>query len=426
MVGLGAALGCGSLGRPKPLSETVAPPAVDAGGSRSVGVPDASTALSRDAQAERPIGPAADAATRDAATDGAAREAGASLDAGGAGDGGADATVISPLASTVVTQDIGTVDALAADGATLYELTHDNALWVLEAGGAPRLLTRDGGTAFACSPVFRLALDTGEAFWIAQSEDATHDLSTVLHRTDKGGAGDTVIATGLAYAEPPIVAADDARVYWVEGEGSPDGTGPGAVIRALPADAAPDTAPTTLVSVDGSDAIGAMTVSGPTLYWVSFYLYTTVTVPDLHGAQIAALLAPDPPAPLDLGTAWYVQPHGGSLYVDYIADIWHFYLAREAPDGSDFVSLGLIPSADNIVFVDDWALVSVPSGSCGDHRHLLLALPTAAPGGTIVQLADDLGTPAVLGTELAYVDLAGQVHTSTLDQVRAALAAAGR
>jgi hypothetical protein len=42
-----------------------------------------------------------------------------------------------------------------------------------------------------------------------------------------------------------------------------------------------------------------------------------------------------------------------------------------------------------------------------------------------VPLADDLGSPAVLGTNLVFVDLMGQVHTSTLDQVRAALAPTG-
>ena len=81
--------------------------------------------------------------------------------------------------------------------------------------------------------------------------------------------------------------------------------------------------------------------------------------------------------------------------------------------------------ADNIVFVDDWAVVSVPASNCGNYQHQLVAVPTAAPGGPVVQLADDLGTRAVLGTGLAYVDLMGQVHTSTLDQVRAALAASG-
>ncbi len=34
------------------------------------------------------------------------------------------------------------------------------------------------------------------------------------------------------------------------------------------------------------------------------------------------------------------------------------------------------------------------------------------------------GTPAVLGTELAFVDVTGQVRVSTVDQVRAALARA--
>jgi hypothetical protein len=53
----------------------------------------------------------------------------------------------------------------------------------------------------------------------------------------------------------------------------------------------------------------------------------------------------------------------------------------------------------------------------------LVAVPTAAAGGPVVPLANHLRVPAVLGTELAFVDLEGQVQTSTLDQVREALAA---
>ena len=134
-----------------------------------------------------------------------------------------------------------------------------------------------------------------------------------------------------------------------------------------------------------------------------------------------------------IGNSWFVQPHDGDLYVEIISGPSylpgaHVDLARESQDLTGLVDLAPIGNGneDNIVFVDDWALVSVPSGSCGDYHHKLIAVSTAAPGGPVVQLADDLGTPAVLGTELAFVDLAGQVHVSTLDQVRAALAPAAK
>lgn len=75
---------------------------------------DAASTTSSDAAGDAEVGGGPHASTRDAA--------------------GA-ATVISPLASTVVAQNIGHVDVLAADGPTLYELTNDNTLWVLDAGG---------------------------------------------------------------------------------------------------------------------------------------------------------------------------------------------------------------------------------------------------------------------------------------------------
>jgi hypothetical protein len=96
-------------------------------------------------------------------------------------------------------------------------------------------------------------------------------------------------------------------------------------------------------------------------------------------------------------------------------------LGRIAPGSSTPFDLAPIDGEDNIVFVDDWALVSVPTNSCGNHRHSLVAVRTSGSPGIVVPLADDLGTPAVLGTDLAFVDITGQVHTSTLDQVRAAL-----
>ena len=370
----------------------------------------------------------ADAGRTDAAVTSAGHDAGPSD--GATQDGGAAdvATILSPLSSSVVAQNVGTIDALAIDGATLYGLTSANALWVLDPGSAaPRLLAQDTGSALlACGPVSRLALNTTDLFWLAQSTDQAHDLFTALHRTERSGASDTVITTGIAYAQSPMVAADDTRVYWIEGDGSPDATGPGGVIQALPANAAPGTTPTTIVAVNGDYAIWAMALAGPTLYWADFYLYTTMFHAELHGEAVSDLLALQPPAPDYLGESWFVQPHDGDLYVEAVIDLWHQDLARRSPDGGTVKLAPIGGVADSIVFVDDWALVSVASGFCDDYRHQLVAVPTATPGGPVVQLADDLSTPAVLGSELAFVDLVGQVHTSTLDQVRAALAFASR
>jgi hypothetical protein len=337
--------------------------------------------------------------------------------------------VISPLASTVVAQNVGTVDALVADGATLYALTHDNVLWALDVGSAtPRPLAQDVGPSLNCGAVHRLAQNASDLFWCGVQAAAS-----TLHRTAKSGATDTVIATGNNFPEEPLVAADETRVYWVEGNGygGSDDSGPGAVIRALPVDAAPGTTPTTLVEEPFLDVITGITVEGPTLYWVASWLGTTMPQAYLHEEAISDLLAPQPPASSLIGNSWFVQPHDGDLYVEIISGPSylpgaHVDLARESQDLTGLVDLAPIGNGneDNIVFVDHWALVSVPSGSCGDYHHRLIAVSTAAPGGPVVQLADDLGTPAVLGTELAFVDLKGQVHVSTLDQVRSALAPA--
>lgn len=219
-----------------------------------------------------------------------------------------------------------------------------------------------------------------------------------------------------------MVAADDTRVYWIEEAESSDGN-PGGVVRTLPVDAEPGMAPTTLVPVNGGYTISTIALAGPTLYWVSIFDYTTAYEPRVYEETVSdLLLVPQTPSPTYLGESGWVFPHDGDLYVEVIVNLAQQDLARRLPNGST-LELAPIQFADNIVFVDDWALLSVPSDSCGDYRHQLVAVPTATPGGPVVHLADDLSTPAVLGTELAFVDVMGQVHTSTLDQIRAALGA---
>jgi hypothetical protein len=414
MAGLMSAMGCGSLRQPVPLAGRVETPTEDAGQPPSPSPPDASSPGSPDARTVDPT---------DAAISGAGRDAGAgearAPDSGSLAPG----TVVSPLVSTVVAENVGTIDALAIDGATLYGLTDENAVWVLEAGSTvPRLLAQDAApVGSSCGHDSRLAFNASDLFWLARPTAAPAPVGTVLHRTERSGSSDTLMATGVASAPYPMVAADDTHVFWIEEAESSDGN-PGGVVRTLPVDAAPGTAPTTLVPVKGAYDITAMTLAGPMLYWTSVFNYTTVPMPQLYADTVSDLLAPQPPTPTYLGESWWVYPHDGDLYVDTVPSFEHLDLARRLPDGST-VNLAPIEDADNIVFVDDWAVVSVPAGSCGNNQHQLVAVPTATPGGPIVQLADDLSTPAVLGTVLAFVDITGQVHTSTLGQIRGALAA---
>ena len=176
MAGLMSAMGCGALRQPEPLAARVEVPAEDAGQPLPASPPDASSPGSPDARGVDPMGAGADAGGRDAAISGAGRDAGPG-DAAAPDSGSLDAgTVVSPLASTVVAENVGTVDALAIDGATLYGLTSDNALWVIDPGStAPRLLAQDATPAgFECVPFKRLALNASELFWLARSTDAAN------------------------------------------------------------------------------------------------------------------------------------------------------------------------------------------------------------------------------------------------------------
>lgn len=420
MVGLVAVLGCGSPRQPE-LGGRGQPPAQDAGQETRASAPDASPPSSPDARTNDPVGAAADAGRPDAASSGAGRDTGRG-DTGSPDSGSLDAgTVVSPLASTIVAENVGTIDALAIDVSTLYWLTNENAVWVLEAGSpVPRLLAQDATPVGSddCGLDSRLALNTRDAFWLARSTGTTNDSLRVLHRTERDGSGDTLIATGVPSAPYPRVSADETRVYWNERAESSDGN-PGDLVRTLPVEAALGMAPTTLVPVNGGYTITTIALAGPTIYWVFIFDYTTAFEPRLYGELVTDLLAPQPPPPTNFGASGWVSPHDGDLYVGEPD------LALRSPDGST-VELAPIKFAESIVFVDDWALVSSPSGGCENVQYQLLAASTVAAGGPVVPLANHLRVSAVLGTELAFVDVGGQVHTSTLDQVREALAASGQ
>ena len=129
LAGLVSAIGCGSLRQPEPLSGLVQPPAKDAGQPRPESPPDASSFTSRDVRTD-PIGTGADAGRGDAAVTSAGHDAGAS--GGGTPDGGAvdAATVVSPLAGTVVAENGRTApQRLAQDAAPVgFSCGHDSRL----------------------------------------------------------------------------------------------------------------------------------------------------------------------------------------------------------------------------------------------------------------------------------------------------------
>jgi hypothetical protein len=129
--------------------------------------------------------------------------------------------------------------------------------------------------------------------------------------------------------------------------------------------------------------------------------------------------------PLEAGSCPRAQ--GGDLYFVHYLGLHARALAvlRAGADQSTDIAAMDEGGADEIVPFEDWILISVPNGSCGNRQHRLVAVPTT-PDRPVVQLADDMATTAVLGAYLAYGDLAGNIHLATPAQVRVALANATR
>ena len=328
---------------------------------------------------------------------GATRQySGAGRDAGpgdtGARDSGSSVagTVVSPLASTVVAANVGTIDALAIDGATLYALTNENAVWVLEPGStAPRILAQGAAPAGSvCGHDSRLAFNSSALFWLARPTAAPAAVGEVLHRTERSGSTDTLMVTGISSAPYPVVAADDTRVFWIEEAESSDGNS-GGVVRTLSVDAAPGTAPMTLVPVKAAYDIITMTLAGPTLYWVTAFNYTTVPKPATRcrGSE----------RPVGAPTA---HTHSSRrVLVGVSARRQSRCRCRRA-----FRAMGPRPQVPGRLDGEPCADSGRrqcrlrrrlggglgPFRFCGNYHHQLVAMPTAAPGGPVVQLADDL------------------------------------
>jgi len=375
----------------------------------------------------------------DVRTDTAATEADAgSLSEGGAPDAAradtrdagpdagsdADQSAMVSLPSGRLVPVSGTLDALAIDGDGVYWVTVDNQPWALDAGSStPRPLAPAAGLSVVCLGTGRLAAAGDALFWTATRRDDT-TLTSELHRTEKRGT-DVVLVAGLVYADPADVVVDAEHVYWNEGTGSNDGRSPGALVRAIARDAAPGTAPRTLISVSPFDLIAEVAIIGQTLYWVDVGVVgTTVFIPGTQSARLDLLWAGQS-AGAFVATAWLVRGYRGDLYGSHRIDLWHQALLRIPGDRSPSVDLAPIDGADEIVFIDDWALVSQPSDSCGNPKHALVAISITQPG-TVVHFADDLATPVLLGDMLVFGDGHGQLHLVPPDDLRATLLAATR
>jgi hypothetical protein len=150
----------------------------------------------------------------------------AATEGGAAEGGGANLAVASPTAPagppvTIVARNLHASAALAVDMNAIY--------WVDEVGGevsrAPKrgglTMTLYGGSGEAFSPGSSIAVDGGDVYWIADTEQGKVRQSTLM-RLEKNGGKPMLIASSTT-ARLQGLALDDKGVYWTAG---------GAVLRA--------------------------------------------------------------------------------------------------------------------------------------------------------------------------------------------------
>jgi hypothetical protein len=350
-------------------------------------------------------------------------------DGGTDGDGGPRVRTVD-LPSRQIGPLTGSPDAIAADDTGVYWLTHENELWMADhaTGDVPRRLAAEAGKSIICSGYGRLAVADDQLFWAAEwwAPGPGYVLNSALHRTTKA-AEDATLVNNLALSDPISIAISGDDIYWNEGSGTgPDV--PSTFVRTLPRGAAPGDNPQNLVSVNGFYQIGGVTVVGSNLYWTKTFLGTTVFTPSLQRADLQALRQASAPPPTPVAArAWLVRGYEGYLYVARDTDLWHTVVTR-IPDsigpGTDLDDVFDDSAVAEIQFLDQWALTSVEQGGCGSLRYTLLAIPTDGSGPAI-QLATDLLTPGVLGQGLSFIDAARMLYLVALDDLRAALKAAG-
>ena len=190
-------------------------------------------------------------------------------------DAGAGLRAVVRLASTTLLTgyDVSTAVVLAADGDGIDWVNRSNQLWMLPTGSdVPRELAADPNLPGLGFTPGVLVASANDPFWTADVEVPVGPNPRPLHRTRKTG-GDVVLFSDFPCL-PGQVAADDAYLYY---SAYPWTSPSGAEVVALPLDADPGTAPSTLAELtDIDNDVSSLAVDDQRLYWTSWPVSTKV------------------------------------------------------------------------------------------------------------------------------------------------------
>jgi hypothetical protein len=317
----------------------------------------------------------------------------------------------------VLATSTGDVAALAGDDSGVYWISSSNELWGLASGSVTphRLATDTAGVLGECQRPPTPAIGGGNIFWTGTQR------VSALHRTKDDGAADDVFTSSLVGVS--YLAADATNVYWTEVWGQDDqGTG---VIRMLPLSAAPDTAPTLLVSLGMDDEVSSLAALDGALYWTPYgAVGATMYHATLWTAPVSVLAAGGTGT-----TAFANQPPyglttiGDAIALAYYQDLWTSTVAILPQSTGWPQAVAVLPEesfVSGLSAADGWIYVTAgPGPACGSIPSLqLYAIPEQ--GGALLQVATGLRTAAVSGPAgMTYVDQSGALVSLPYDGLRA-------
>jgi len=340
----------------------------------------------------------------------------ATVDAGG----GVRAVVRLAPTTLLTDADLTAAAVLAADGDGIYWVNRSNQLWMLPTGSdTPRELAADPNLpGLGFTPAVLVAAGN-DLFWTADVTVPTGPNPRPLHRTPKTG-GDVVLFTDFPCL-PGQVAADDAYLYY---SAYPWTSPSGAQVVALPLDADPGTAPSTLAQLtDPDNDVSSLAVDDQRLYWTSWPVSTKTEFGRgrLFIADKASLLsgtANDPQ--VFVGDFLIVQPSGGSVY--FIGSLGQDSSEAGRFDGNGGeVSLPL-PEGMDLLILDGWALTFVHADRPAPGQiYAADADAMAGHPNVLVEIADQVTVAPVIGPPgLVFVDGSGRLLAVSTQDLHAA------
>jgi hypothetical protein len=339
-------------------------------------------------------------------------------------DAGTDAGPVVQLARTALltSADLSTATVLAADSDGIYWVTGDNQLWTLPTGSeTPRQLAADPNPPFGPTDWGCLLVRGNDIFWTALIVPPPGGALAAypFHRTRKTG-GDVVLLPNCI-CNPPQLAADDGYLYY-------DSLGglQGGELVALPLDADPGTAPTSLFSLAFDADVSSMAVDDRFLYWTAFPNDSTVQVgvgPIMRGDKASLLAGSETASQLVDGWASTLQPANGELYFEYASAGRDWSVGRVDESGS-LVKLPL--SAGNTLLVFDQWVVSAGTehGFTGGKILAASADAVAGDGSVPVQVAENVAVAPVIGPPgLVFIDASGRLRAISAQDLGTAVVA---